>query len=63
MASFTQNGRYQKVSVSLTPDDLAVLDKYAGRHGISSRSAALRRLIKLGFRFEQQLDKLAEAVA
>lgn len=63
MPSLTRNGRYQKVSVSLTPDDLIVLDEYARRHAISSRSAALRRLIKLGFRFEQQLDKLAEAVA
>ena len=36
-----------KVSISLPEDDVEFLDDYAERHGISSRSAAVQRAIRL----------------
>lgn len=36
-----------KVSVSLTAEDLAVLDEYARRSGAPSRSAAVQQAIRL----------------
>jgi Arc/MetJ-type ribon-helix-helix transcriptional regulator len=36
-----------KLSVSLPKDDVALLDEYARAHGLSSRSAALRRAVDL----------------
>ena len=36
-----------KLSVSLSPSEVAVLDKYAQSAGLKSRSAALQQAIKL----------------
>ena len=36
-----------KLSVSLTDEDVALLDAYAGRAGLSSRSAAVQQAIRL----------------
>lgn len=36
-----------KLSVSLPDDDVAFLDRYAGEHGVASRSAAVQRAVRL----------------
>ncbi len=36
-----------KLSISLSPEDLATLDQYAHAAGITSRSAAIQRAIRL----------------
>lgn len=38
--------RVMKVSVSLSEEDLAALDRYAARAGLESRSAAVRQAIR-----------------
>ena len=39
--------RQVKLSVSLSPSEVAVLDKYAQSAGLKSRSAAIQQAIKL----------------
>ena len=36
-----------EISVSLTEEDLAVLDEYARASGLSNRSAVIRRVLRL----------------
>lgn len=36
-----------KLSISLPDDDIAFLDRYAAEQGITSRSAALQRAVRL----------------
>ena len=36
-----------KISVSLTEEDIAVLDEYARTSGLSNRSAVIRRALRL----------------
>jgi Arc/MetJ-type ribon-helix-helix transcriptional regulator len=55
-----------KVSVSLPDDDVEFLDAYASAQGISSRSAALHKAVRLlraselGPAYEQAWDQWAE---
>lgn len=51
-----------KVSVSLPGDDVVFLDEYASRHGMASRSAAVRRAVEL-LRASQLGPAYAEAWA
>jgi Arc/MetJ-type ribon-helix-helix transcriptional regulator len=51
-----------KVSVSLPPDDVAFLDRYATRENLTSRSAALHQAIDL-LRNAELEDMYAEAWA
>jgi hypothetical protein len=39
--------RFVKLSVSLSDDDVAVLDKYVEKSGLPSRSAGLQRAIRM----------------
>jgi Arc/MetJ-type ribon-helix-helix transcriptional regulator len=36
-----------KLSVSLTDEDVALMDEYLGRSGLTSRSAVIRRALQL----------------
>lgn len=49
-----------KLSVSLSDDDVAVLDAYVERAGLPSRSAGVQRAIRL-LRFPALEDDYAEA--
>jgi antitoxin MazE9 len=51
-----------KVSVSLPPDDVEFLDRYASEENLSSRSAAMHRAIQL-LRAAELEDTYAEAWA
>ena len=49
-----------KLSVSLSDDDVAVLDEYVKRAGLSSRSAAVQRAVQM-LRHPDLEDDYAEA--
>ena len=51
-----------KLSVSLPDDDVAFLDVYARENGVSSRSAALHRAVRL-LRSSQLVSDYEEAFA
>lgn len=51
-----------KLSVSLSEDDVDFLDEYARDNGVSSRSAALKRAVRL-LRSSQLVDDYEQAFA
>ena len=51
-----------KLSVSLSDDDIAVLDAYVKRTGLQSRSAGLQRAVQM-LRYPELEDNYAEAWA
>lgn len=48
-----------KLSVSLTDEDVALLDEYLGRSGLKSRSAVIRRALQLLRRSDLEEDYAA----